>query len=83
MSKYVLIGFSDGDARVYPREDAEDQMRRNPSDVTRTWLAEGDDKRVLIEMAVLARGGSDRGRRLVDMTNDAIGTPEGIPRPRS
>ncbi len=78
MSKYVLLGFSDGDARVYPKDEANRQMELSISDLIRTRLAEGDDKRVLIEMAVLARG--VLGRKMVDMTPEARGTLEGGPR---
>ena len=82
MSKYVLIGFSDGDARVYDWTDADDQLSGGMA-VPRTKLAEGDDRHVLIEMAVLARESSGRGRRLVDMTVEGGGTPEGHPSRRS
>ena len=78
MGGYVLIGFSDGDARVYERKYAEKQISENITNVTRTWLAEGDDRRVLIEMAVLAREASGRGRRMVDMTAEGVNTLEGI-----
>ena len=62
-----MIGFDDGDARVYDPEGAEEQMQANGfSDVTRTELARGNDRLVLVEMAVLARG--SRGRSMADMT---------------
>ena len=69
MREYVLIGFSDGDARVYDPEDAKEQMDVNKDSdahITRTELARGNDRLVLIQMAVLARG--DRGRSMADMT---------------
>lgn len=69
MKEYVLIGFSDGDARVYDPDEAEVQLSMNgKSEITRTELSRGNDRQVLIEMAVLARG--DRGRHLVDMTDE-------------
>ena len=71
MKEYVLIGFDDGDARVYDPDRAEEQMQANGfSDVTRTELARGNDRLVLIQMAVLARG--NRGRPYADMTNEGI-----------
>jgi hypothetical protein len=67
VKEYVLIGFDDGDARVYDPDGAEEQMQANGfSDVRRTELARGNDRLVLVEMAVLARG--NRGRSMVDMT---------------
>jgi hypothetical protein len=57
-SKYVLIGFGDGDMRVYDYEGALNQIAfysRRPEEIQRTWLAEGDDKELLITMAKLGR----------------------------
>jgi hypothetical protein len=69
MKEYVLIGFDDGDARVYDPDQAEEQMSANRiSGISRTELARGTDRLVLVEMAVLARG--DRGRVRVDMTHE-------------
>jgi hypothetical protein len=72
VKEYVLIGFDDGDARVYDPDQAEEQMQANGySTITRTELARGNDRLVLVEMAVLARG--DRGRSMADMTAEGEG----------
>ena len=76
MKEYVLIGFSDGDARVYDPDQAEDQLSQTSSAITRTELARGNDRQVLVEMAVLARG--YRGRHLVDMTEEGGMRRKGI-----
>jgi len=74
MAKYVLIGFGDGDMRVYDYDGAQNQMNvylRNASEIQRTWLAEGDDKELLVAMAKLGRA-TKWGTRDPDTTKEKI-----------
>ena len=71
MKEYVLIGFMDADFRVYDPEDATEQVKAGAKEIAR-----GTDRKVLIEMAVLARG--YRGRHLVDMTEEGGMRRKGI-----